>query len=341
MSVKALSAVFEESRAANSAFVVLLAMADWADHNGRCWPSLMQIARKARVSRATAAVAINELIGLGELEKVRGGHAPDRDDDEAPASVRAQRRNAYRITLVKGKPAGGGLDSGRAGGPDSGRPGNRAVSPQVVQDLDHHRDPQVVQSSAAGSPDHEAEVVQNADPHIRKNRQEEPSEEPSATTAAAAAGEVFGGYVFNPDDPCDRFAVLWNDAVDGSALKRVASLTPTRRRLIRLRLDEHALEQHQRAIGRLAASSFATGSNARGFVATFDWYIGSPDPATKALEGQYDDHFTEAELRSAADQCFRSTGRTCPHSPRCEDWRACPAVRQLALALRAKRRQAS
>lgn len=180
MSVKALSAVFEESQARGAAFTVLLAMADWANHIGRCYPSYGQIASKARVSRATAIAAIQELIDLGEIERVEGGQEPtptDDEDEDAPRNVRSQWRNLYRIRLVKPKR-------------QVVQPGDHLSPPQVVQSSDHlsrSKKSEVVQSASAGSPIHAAQVVQSTDLHIRIRPSGRPSGRPSEERQAVAA----------------------------------------------------------------------------------------------------------------------------------------------------------
>ncbi len=154
MSVKALSAVFDDSAATDAAFTVLLALADWADHTGRCYPSYGQIAAKARVSRMTAIRAIEDLIRLGEVTRVIHGKAPTPDDEEAPETIRAQHRNLYQILLVKAKP-------------------------QVVTAGDHQVAPQVVTPATAGSHTAPAQVVTSGDLHRRIRPSGRPSGEPS------------------------------------------------------------------------------------------------------------------------------------------------------------------
>lgn len=346
MSVKALSAVWEDSRATGSDLLVLLALADWADHRGRCYPSYGQLAVKARVSRATAITAIRRLVEMQELQRVSYGHAPDAEDD-APTNVRRQRRNQYQILLVRSQGQVGQSSDHRAR--EAVLQTDDPPTAEVDQNLDHHvgrggpdRTAEVVQSTSVGGLNHTAQVVQSADPHIRKNRTEEPSEEPSAATAAAAAPAVLmvvGGVTFDPADPVEAFALAWNATIV-RPLKPVHTLTRERRRLVRTRLLERSLDHHVAAMRAIAASSFCAGSNVRGFVATFDWYIGSASPAVKALEGQYDDHFSDGELRAAADALFRVGRSTCEHDPRCEDWRTCGTVRDMAVTLRARRQSA-
>lgn len=168
MSVKALSAAFDDSRATDSAFVVLLAMADWADQNGRCYPSYKQIAEKARVSRATAIESVRTLVKLGEIERVEQGKEPDDSDDQAPANVRAQWRNLYRIVLIK--PRGQVVQ-----GPDP------LDTPVPIAQVVQPSDPLPENLPSAGGLTEPSQVVQPSDRHIR-NR---PSDRPSVLKAGA------------------------------------------------------------------------------------------------------------------------------------------------------------
>lgn len=202
VSVKVLSAVFEESQARDAAFVVLLALADWADPSGRCWPSYQQIAGKARVSRRTAVDAIQHLVALGELALVPRGHEPARFEDEMSRPARVQRRNLYQILLLHPRREVGQSSHQlpRELGQLSHYLGATAWPgevPEVVQPL--HPDgaataPVVVQSAHVDGATDDVQVVQSATPH-----KEEPSvltvnepsvrtvKEPSVQTSAGAA----------------------------------------------------------------------------------------------------------------------------------------------------------
>jgi hypothetical protein len=65
-----MAAVWDHSRAQGIARLVLLALADHADHDGYCWPSVETVARKCRVSERTVQRAIGEAEASGEI--VRG-----------------------------------------------------------------------------------------------------------------------------------------------------------------------------------------------------------------------------------------------------------------------------
>lgn len=167
------------------------------------------------------------------------------------------------------------------------------------------------------------------DPENQIQEQEE-STEPAAP-ALPLIGQAYGKPELNAADPCEGFLLAWNETI-GPPLKPVTTLTPKRTRLIRARLTERPIDVWREIVARIADSSFCLG--AKGWIASFDWLIASPDPAVKTLEGQYDDHVSENELTAAREHQFR-TGGGCRHEPRCADWRTC--VRPLALVLRTQR----
>jgi hypothetical protein len=90
VSVKAISAVWDYSESSGTALLVLLAIADSADHDGtNAWPSQGTLATKTRLSRRTVQRKIHDLVTLGELAVVPG-----------PAHIRWDRRpNGYEVRL--------------------------------------------------------------------------------------------------------------------------------------------------------------------------------------------------------------------------------------------------
>jgi hypothetical protein len=222
VSLKALNAVWEESRADKSDLLVLLALADWSDPYGRCYPSWLQIARKARISRASVARSINRLIELGELERVSYGHesTSNEDDNDGPVSIRAQARNAYRILLVRPRkadevvssrdrqvvsPRDGEVVSPRDGevvSPRDHLAASAADQPQVVSPRDH--------LSIAGGLKNDAKVVSNATSHIRNK----PSVEPSEELKAGAAPRPITENAENPNDNVGVVTKLVHEALD-------------------------------------------------------------------------------------------------------------------------------
>ena len=71
MSIKVMTRVWEDSTQTEGALLVLLAMADCADHGGVCFPSQEHIAHKARLSERQVRRVINKLISEGELKVIR------------------------------------------------------------------------------------------------------------------------------------------------------------------------------------------------------------------------------------------------------------------------------
>ena len=72
MSVRALTAVWDHSRARLADRLVLLAIADAVNHDGRgCWRGKETLARMAKVSRSTVTRSIATLEELGELHVER------------------------------------------------------------------------------------------------------------------------------------------------------------------------------------------------------------------------------------------------------------------------------
>lgn len=75
VSVKAITAVWDYSEATGIDRLVLLAIADNADHDGgNSFPSLDEMARKTKVARSTVQLAIKRLVERGELVAESRGH---------------------------------------------------------------------------------------------------------------------------------------------------------------------------------------------------------------------------------------------------------------------------
>lgn len=125
MSVRAISWVWEHSSASGNDRLVLLAIADSAEHDGsNAWPSVRTIARKCLLSERTVQRAIRALVASGELivEEQEGGgrftasnRRPNRyaltgvaerhpKTEEAPVGVTGQPTG---VTDVQGKQAPG------------------------------------------------------------------------------------------------------------------------------------------------------------------------------------------------------------------------------------------
>jgi hypothetical protein len=68
MSIRVTTTVWEHSRQTGSALLVMLAIADQANEDGICWPSIGSLARKARLSPRDTQYVIGRLVRCGELE---------------------------------------------------------------------------------------------------------------------------------------------------------------------------------------------------------------------------------------------------------------------------------
>lgn len=88
MSVEATSNVWKCSRARGSALCIMLALADYANHDGQAWPAIETLAQKARVSPRTVQKEIKTLARMGEISISEG---------TGPNGV-----NVYTITLGGG-----------------------------------------------------------------------------------------------------------------------------------------------------------------------------------------------------------------------------------------------
>ena len=79
MSIKVMSQVWAEGPNSASERLLLLALADFADDNGVCWPSMETIAEKACMSERNARRVVRKLESEGYLETMpSSGRASNR-----------------------------------------------------------------------------------------------------------------------------------------------------------------------------------------------------------------------------------------------------------------------
>lgn len=122
-----MSWVWEHSRASGTDLLVLLAIADSANDDGRnAWPSVPTIAGKCRVSERTVQRSLRKLVSLGELRVVEQAGGTE--------SMRADKRpNRYDV-LVSGAskrhPEPGGVTTEAERGDTDGGDGVSLVSPK-------------------------------------------------------------------------------------------------------------------------------------------------------------------------------------------------------------------
>ncbi len=317
-----MTAVWRYSKAmSGNEMSVLLAMADYADDDGYCWPSQRATSQKSRVSVPAVKRHIKAATGRGEVEIVRGGHtSPTQREWIGRRGFRPT--HLYRITLVdrlyqlsgsnrtelpaSEEPAASNLPGANRTEFTDNSVQNERVTPFKTTDL-------------PGS---------NSLAHIRIETSDQILSEDTSESSAAAA---------LTSDLFEDFRLAWN-AIATYPLREAHTFTPKRRRLLRARLNERSIAEWRVIMERIAASAFCRGDNQRGFVASFDWLISSPEPGIKVLEGQYDDfvYVSDAELQTARSRMFQVYGGRCPHEPPCgDDWKVC--ARKFALSQRAQR----
>lgn len=89
MSVRTMARVWEGSRHGGSELLMLLALADFADDDGRAYPSISTLAAKCRTKPRYAMVLLDSLSASGELKVLKG---------QGPMG-RGGRTNLYRIVF--------------------------------------------------------------------------------------------------------------------------------------------------------------------------------------------------------------------------------------------------
>lgn len=72
MSIKVSTRVWEQSTAVGSELLMLLAIADFADEEGRAFPSIPTLARRCRMGERNAMYLLKALQERGELRVLRG-----------------------------------------------------------------------------------------------------------------------------------------------------------------------------------------------------------------------------------------------------------------------------
>ena len=74
MSIEVMTAVWRNAEMRGAPLLVLLALADYANDQGVCWPSLMTLALKSRVSERQVRRILRSLERSGDIEvDVNGG----------------------------------------------------------------------------------------------------------------------------------------------------------------------------------------------------------------------------------------------------------------------------
>lgn len=138
MSVKILSMVWEGYPGGGSELLALLALADWSDDQGRCYPSMSAIADKTRLSRSQAQRVVHNLIGAGFVS-VEGNENGGR-----PGSTRRYLINLQHMKADRGRTGatGSAYATGRtdaAEGPHGCEERGRTHATQTVSEPSKNR----------------------------------------------------------------------------------------------------------------------------------------------------------------------------------------------------------
>lgn len=67
MSIRIMSLVWDKSKHKGSALLLMLAIADHADDNGKCWPGMSSLAKKTRMGRRNVVKLMERIEASGEI----------------------------------------------------------------------------------------------------------------------------------------------------------------------------------------------------------------------------------------------------------------------------------
>ncbi len=115
MSIKVMSAVWEGAAADGGTLLVLLALADYANDQGVCWPSRASLAHKARLSERQVRRALAALRAAGAVDVI------------ADAKQHTPPRYRVRVDKLSSLPRG---DTHAARGDTDGSPGGTPTTPK-------------------------------------------------------------------------------------------------------------------------------------------------------------------------------------------------------------------
>lgn len=171
MSIEAMNCVWTHAPAASGKFTVLLALADYADENASCFPSIASLARKARLRERQAQNCLRDLEQDG-LVRVLVGAGPRGCNRYVLDLAEIERRSIRKPAATGGAGGAGDTDSVQAEGE-----GGANIAPPVEPEPG-------VQSAAPGGAVECTGGVQSAAPESTK----EPPKNPSLERERAGAG---------------------------------------------------------------------------------------------------------------------------------------------------------
>ena len=120
MSIRTMSHVWEHSQQKGASLLLLLAIADYANDDGRAWPSIATLANKIRMSERNTQRLLQRLSRCGEIEiEVNSGQ---------------NGVNVYRVTTPRrgDNLSGGGVTTCQGGGDSLVRGGGDSLVTRTV-----------------------------------------------------------------------------------------------------------------------------------------------------------------------------------------------------------------
>lgn len=264
MSIKTMSAVWEHYPGGGSELLALLALADWSDDDGRCFPSVASIARKTRLSKSQAQRVVHGLIDSGVVQ-VEGN-----ETGGAPGATRR-----YRILVDRLTGSAGATGSAH----DTRRGRNRATGSAGA-------------TGRTGAADGSHPCGETGSTHATQT-----VIEPSRTVSTSPDGDGCKPAAAGVADPCPHQLII--DAYHRILPmgRQVREWTPARASALRTRWREspkrQSLDWWERFFAYCAKSLFLTGKTQspgrRPFDLSLDWLVKAENMA-KVIEGAYDNN---------------------------------------------------
>lgn len=101
MSIRVMASVWDDARTqAHSELLVLLALADWANDDGYCWPTVSALASKARLSERAVQQILGRLTATGRIKRIPGGGRGHANQYQV---VSAEKHEAETVNLIHRK----------------------------------------------------------------------------------------------------------------------------------------------------------------------------------------------------------------------------------------------
>ncbi len=196
MSFRCIDAVFKGSHQRGPALLVLLALADYANDEGKCWPSMPTLAEKCRMKTARSVIdALAPLRTSGEVvvHKNAGKHG----------------QNVYQVAVAR-------LERQAAE-----RAQAAAKKSSLVKDSSLVNESALVQVTAKGSEEIFAQPAKDSSPKPSVNHQEEPSVDGASAASACAATAL------TPSAPSTApVSAAVNDEGNGAPTPRLVYIAP-------------------------------------------------------------------------------------------------------------------